>query len=89
MEFIIQRIRSIIGEEQFFSITFYSKEVVFSIYETEIQIVYNMEDKSLVIEGETLAENLRIDARMMEELTTIMNLIDLYIEGVQFDKELS
>lgn len=81
MDFIIQKIKQIIDGE-IFKIEFFNNEIVFLIYEVEIEISLNLNTGEVLLFCNNIDDDSYITVSMMEELTTIMNLIDVYKDGI-------
>ena len=71
---IITKIKQIIGENQPFKLEFYSGEIAFCIYESEVVISYISKDNDLCIDCELSDNKLYVDE--VKELSEIMILLD-------------
>lgn len=73
----IKEIRSIINrsyslDEQIFSMTFFNKgEITFTLYETELPILYNNGDIRVYFD-----EEMRVNSDFMKEVSDIIKLIE-------------
>lgn len=71
---IVSQIQKIIDHNQIFKLEFYSNQVCFCIYESEVVISYTSKDNFLCIDCDLT--NGKLDTRVVNELNEIMKLLD-------------